>query len=70
MPEQSDVLVADDEPVIRAGLSAILNSQSDLTVTGTADDGEEAVDACARPRPDVLLPGGQRVVDVLVQVER
>lgn len=55
MPEQISVLVVDDEPVIRAGLSAILDSQADLTVAGTANDGEEAVDACARLRPDVLL---------------
>ncbi|MET9296642.1 response regulator transcription factor [Streptomyces sp. NPDC003077] len=55
MPEQISVLVADDDPVIRAGLSAILNSQTDITVTGTADDGEQAVQACARLRPDVTL---------------
>ncbi|MEV7197593.1 response regulator transcription factor [Streptomyces sp. NPDC093510] len=55
MSEQISVLVVDDEPVIRAGLSAILASQADLAVAGTANDGEEAVDACARLRPDVLL---------------
>ncbi|WNE98356.1 response regulator transcription factor [Streptomyces luomodiensis] len=55
MPEQISVLVVDDEPVIRAGLSAILDSQADLTVAGTAEDGEGAVEACARLRPDVLL---------------
>ncbi|WAP57794.1 response regulator [Streptomyces sp. S465] len=55
MPEQIGVLVVDDEPIIRAGLSAILDSQADLTVAGTAEDGEGAVEACARLRPDVLL---------------
>ncbi|MGW8378954.1 response regulator transcription factor [Streptomyces sp. ODS28] len=55
MPEQISVLVVDDEPIIRAGLSAILDSQADLTVAGTAGDGEEAVEVCARLRPDVLL---------------
>ncbi|MDJ1137439.1 response regulator [Streptomyces iconiensis] len=55
MPERISVFVADDEPVIRAGLSAILDSQADLTVAGTAGDGEEAVEACARLRPDVVL---------------
>ncbi|MEU5270655.1 response regulator transcription factor [Streptomyces hygroscopicus] len=55
VPEQISVLVVDDEPIIRAGLSAILDSQADLTVAGTAGDGEEAVEACARLRPDVLL---------------
>ncbi|MEV8126593.1 response regulator transcription factor [Streptomyces sp. NPDC085944] len=55
MPEQISVLVVDDEPVIRAGLSAILDSQADITVAGTANDGEQAVEACAWLRPDVLL---------------
>ncbi|CAM5501793.1 Protein-glutamate methylesterase/protein-glutamine glutaminase [Streptomyces rimosus subsp. rimosus] len=55
MSEQISVFVVDDEPVIRAGLSAILDSQADITVAGTADDGEKAVEACARLRPDVLL---------------
>jgi DNA-binding NarL/FixJ family response regulator len=53
--EQVRVLVVDDEPIVRAGLSAILDSQADLTVIGVAGDGEEAVRACARLRPDVLL---------------
>ncbi|MBU3869926.1 response regulator, partial [Streptomyces sp. 4503] len=55
MSEQLSVLVVDDEPIIRAGLSAILDSQADITVAGTANDGEEAVEVCARLRPDVLL---------------
>ncbi|MFE1934289.1 response regulator [Streptomyces sp. NPDC059474] len=55
VPEQISVLVVDDEPITRAGLSAILHSQADLTVAGTAGDGEEAAGACARLRPDVLL---------------
>ncbi|MFK8843814.1 response regulator transcription factor [Streptomyces sp. Ac-502] len=55
MSEQISVLVVDDEPVIRAGLSAILDSQADLTVVGTAGNGEEAVEACARLKPHVLL---------------
>ncbi|MFJ3667283.1 response regulator [Streptomyces sp. NPDC090106] len=49
------VLLADDKPIVRAGLTAILTTQTDLAVVGTANDGEEAVEACARLRPDVLL---------------
>lgn len=55
MPEQITVLVADDEPIIRTGLGTILQSQSDLTLVGTAANGQEAVDACARLKPDVVL---------------
>jgi DNA-binding NarL/FixJ family response regulator len=53
--EPITVLVADDERIIRDGLAAILGSQADLTVTGAAGDGEEAVEACARLKPDVLM---------------
>ncbi|MFG7940627.1 response regulator [Streptomyces cacaoi] len=55
MPEQISVLVVDDEPVIRAGLSAILDSQADLAVAGVAGDGETAVEECARLSPAVVL---------------
>ena len=33
------VLLADDEPLVRSGLRAILESEPDLTVVGEADDG-------------------------------
>ncbi|GGN34340.1 response regulator [Streptomyces fuscichromogenes] len=55
MSEPITVLVADDERIIRDGLAAILAAQDDITVTGTAGDGEEAVAACVRLRPDVLI---------------
>ena len=55
MSESISVLVVDDERIIRDGLAAILDSQDGITVAGTAGDGEEAVEACARLRPDVLM---------------
>lgn len=55
MSESISVLVVDDERIIREGLAAILDSQDGITVAGTAGDGEEAVEACARLRPDVLM---------------
>ncbi|MGK3208686.1 response regulator [Amycolatopsis sp. MEPSY49] len=55
MPEPITVLVVDDERIIRDGLAAILGTQEGITVTGTADDGEEAVEVCGRRRPDVVL---------------
>jgi DNA-binding NarL/FixJ family response regulator len=53
--ESITVLVVDDERIIRDGLAAILGSQDDITVAGTAGDGEEAVEACGRLRPDVVM---------------
>nr|WP_199831034.1 response regulator transcription factor [Streptomyces sp. NBRC 110028] len=55
MSERISVLVVDDERIIRAGLGAILESQADLTVVGTAENGEEAIEECARLGPDVVL---------------
>lgn len=49
------VLLADDHPVVREGLSAILESAAGITVVGQAGSGEEAVAAVAASRPDLVL---------------
>ncbi|MER6271090.1 response regulator transcription factor [Streptomyces sp900105755] len=49
------VLVADDNPVIRAGLTAVLSAADDLTVVAEAEDGRAAHEAALRHRPDVIL---------------
>lgn len=49
------VAVADDHPVVRDGLVAMLETQPDLEVVGTAANGEEALGLVATTNPDVLL---------------
>ena len=49
------IVVADDHEVVRAGFAALLDSQPDFTVLGTAADGAEAVRACRELEPDVVL---------------
>jgi len=49
------VLVADDEPLIRAGLRAVLESAGDIKVAGEAADGREAVALALTHRADVAL---------------
>ncbi|MEU7600429.1 response regulator transcription factor [Streptomyces sp. NPDC040724] len=49
------VLIADGNPVIRAGLAAILCAAEDLDVTAQAEDGREALSLTRRHAPDVIL---------------
>jgi DNA-binding NarL/FixJ family response regulator len=49
------VLVADDHPVVRAGLAAVLVQQPDLVLVAEADNGENAVALYREHHPDVCL---------------
>jgi DNA-binding NarL/FixJ family response regulator len=49
------VLVVDDDPLVRAGLTLMLGGRDDLTVVGEAADGAEAIAQHDRLRPDVVL---------------
>jgi two-component system NarL family response regulator len=53
--EQIRVVIGDDHPVARQGLSAILGSMDDVKVVAEAADGEEACQLYYRHSPDVLL---------------
>jgi DNA-binding NarL/FixJ family response regulator len=50
-----DVLLADDDALVRAGLRAILAAAADLRVVAEAENGAKAVSAVAAARPDVVL---------------
>jgi DNA-binding NarL/FixJ family response regulator len=49
------VLIADDQQLVRAGFTMILDSEEDIEVVGEAADGTEAVREVQRLRPDVVL---------------
>ena len=49
------VIVADDQHLVRTGLTMILNAQPDIDVVGEATTGREAVELARQLRPDVCL---------------
>ncbi|MEU7282578.1 response regulator transcription factor [Streptomyces sp. NPDC045431] len=49
------VVVADDNPVVRAGLTVLLSGRDDIEVVAEAGDGREAYAAAVEHRPDVIL---------------
>ncbi|MFC4334626.1 response regulator [Salininema proteolyticum] len=54
-PRPIDVLIVDDQSLIRDGLSRIINAQSDMRTAGIAADGKQAISRVRELRPDVVL---------------
>jgi DNA-binding NarL/FixJ family response regulator len=53
--ERIRVLVADDHPVVRAGLAAVIAQEADLELVAQAENGERGVALFREHRPDVVL---------------
>ena len=49
------ILLADDHPIVRHGLRALLEAEPDFRIAGEVDDGLEAVEQVERLQPDVLV---------------
>ena len=54
-PKTVTVVLADDHPVVRSGLAALLDTADGIDVVAAAANGQEAVDAVSRLRPAVVL---------------
>ncbi|HUT30584.1 MAG TPA: response regulator transcription factor [Sedimentisphaerales bacterium] len=52
---ETHILLVDDHPVVRDGLTAIINHQQDLNVCGGADDANQALKAIGELKPDVVV---------------
>jgi DNA-binding NarL/FixJ family response regulator len=65
------VLLADDDALVRTGLRMILETESDIEVVGDVEDGEQAAAATERLRPDLVLMDIQMpIVDGLEATRR
>ena len=49
------VLIADDQPLMRAGFKAVLEATGQIKVVAEAENGEQAIAAAAQHQPDVIL---------------
>jgi EAL domain-containing protein (putative c-di-GMP-specific phosphodiesterase class I)/CheY-like chemotaxis protein len=61
--DEISVVVADDSPMLRSVVASVILHEPGLELVGEADDAEQAIEVCARERPDVALidvrmPGG------------
>ncbi len=54
-PEKIRIICADDHPLVRKGLAAIIAGESDLELVAEAQNGREAIELYRRWQPDVLL---------------
>ena len=53
--EKIKVLIVDDHKMVRAGLTALLETEKDIEVIGQAENGRDAVEQSARLAPDVVI---------------
>jgi DNA-binding NarL/FixJ family response regulator len=51
----TEIVIVDDQELMRVGFRLVLGSQPDLRVTGEAGSGREAIELAQRLRPDVML---------------
>jgi DNA-binding NarL/FixJ family response regulator len=54
-PKKAQILIVDDHPMTRAGLTYLLNHQPDTVVSGEAENAAEALDLLAVSQPDLML---------------
>lgn len=68
------VVVVDDQPIVRAGLQGVLCEYDDIDIVALVGSGEEALEACARLQPDVvitdLLMPGMGGIELIVTLQQ
>lgn len=49
------VMIVDDQPLVRQGLTSLISLEEDLQLVGEASNGREAISLCSQLNPDVIL---------------
>lgn len=55
VPSMIRILAVDDHPLLRKGIAALVNAESDMKLVAEASNGEEAVESFRLHRPDITL---------------
>ncbi|MGB3517089.1 MAG: response regulator transcription factor [Elainellaceae cyanobacterium] len=55
MPTDLTLLIVDDDPMMRLGLTAALSQQADFTIAGEATDGRQGIAQASALKPDIVL---------------
>ena len=53
--ERTRVFIVDDHPIVRQGLTQMINQEADLMVCGESEDAQNALQAVAELHPDLVL---------------
>ena len=74
MAEKARVVIVDDHPIVRHGISRLLNREEDLSVTGEAEDAEGAIALLETELPDIVLVDlvldGKSGLDLIEDIRR
>lgn len=74
MAEKARVVIVDDHPIVRHGISRLLNREDDLSVTGEAEDAEGAIALLEIELPDIVLVDlvldGKSGLDLIEEIRR
>jgi len=55
IPTKIKIIIVDDHPVVREGLTSMLSRESDIEVVGTAENGAVAIKKASELQPDIML---------------
>jgi DNA-binding NarL/FixJ family response regulator len=73
-PSLIRILTVDDHPVLRKGIAALVNTESDMKLVAEASSGEEAIEKFRAHRPDVTLMDiqlpGLNGIDTISQIQK